>query len=60
MEISLFNENTPMYYLPSKSAEVHSCKLFSFLPSGKHVQQLFYLELLSTYFNNFRHVGLST
>lgn len=47
MEISLFNENIPMYYLPSKFAEAHSCKLFRFLPSGKWVQKLFYLELLS-------------
>ena len=26
MEISLFNENIPMYYLPCKFAEAHSCK----------------------------------
>lgn len=58
MEISLFNENIPISHLPSKFAEAHLCKLFIFLPTGKRVQQLFYLELLSI--NNFRHVDLST
>lgn len=59
MEISLFNKNIPMCYLPPKFAEAHSCKLLRFLPGGKRVQQLFYLELLSFYLDNFRHVDLS-
>lgn len=58
MEISLCKKISTYATFSLSLKELTQTTLFS--PSLKVVPQLFYLESLSSYLKNFRHVGLST